>query len=115
MTYQIIIQVGRYIEKGQQSTDFQGFKYHTYERFPGHARGLTLAVMACRNMLKADAHHIQRSDIRLKIVAPHTEDGGFMSDEKLFDLLWLANENPRTLFNDCKEYMSEQWDVKAAA
>lgn len=115
MSYQVIVQVGRYLVKGQQDNEFQGFQYHTHERFPGHARGLALAVMACRNLLKGDPYQNQRSDIRVKIVTPHTEDGGFLSDEKLFDLLWLANENPRTLFNDCKEYMAEHWDVRPAA
>ncbi|MBY5819857.1 hypothetical protein HFN60_30150 [Rhizobium leguminosarum] len=62
----------------------------------------------------------QYADIRIKFLS-ESEDEAFspaLSDEKLFDLLWLANENPRTLFNDCKDYLEkqeQQWAVKAAA
>jgi hypothetical protein len=76
---------------------------------------LALAVIACRNLLKADAHHIQRSDIAIQFVAPHTEQGHFLADDKFFELVWFANENVSSLFSSCEQFMNKQGYVKAAA
>lgn len=109
----IIIEAARF--KGAE----KGFVYQEEQRYPYHARGLALAVPGVRNVTNIDGRWSQYGDVRIRFLS-ECGDEAFspaLSDEKLFDLLWLANENPRTLFNDCKEYIEkmEQRGIKASA
>ncbi|MBP2563331.1 hypothetical protein J2857_006130 [Neorhizobium galegae] len=112
--HSIVIEAARF--KGKE----KGFVYQEEQRYPYHARGLALAVMGVRNMTNIDGQFAQFADIRIRVLS-ETDKEAFspaLGDEKLFDLLWLANENPRTLFNDCKEYLEklgQNLTVKAAA
>ncbi len=114
IAHSIVIEAARF--KGKE----KGFQYQEEHRYPFHARGLALAVMGVRNMTNVDGHFAQYADIRIKFLSESAEEAfaPALKDEKLFDLLWLANENPRTLFNDCKDYLEkleQQGEARAAA
>lgn len=103
IAHSIIIEAARF--KGNK----KGFEYQEEQRYPYNARGFALAVLGVRNMTNIDGQFAQYADIRIRFLS-ESGDEAFspaLTDEKLFDLLWLANENPRTLFNECKEHLEK--------